>query len=127
MPKVFSGEKLAHLSWNPVGNELVVADIYGRICIFQTIIAMNRLSASKGWMSDPKDHRNNLAGMIWLNPDRPVRMMAQLVIRPQSNLPDRLQRVKMANRTFMLQHISSDALTIRPENLPCSLSLEVVP
>ena len=69
--KIYIGRELAHLSWNPTGNELAICDIFGRLCIFTSLLHLNRISAVKGWMNDPEDDLNALVGMIWLNADRP--------------------------------------------------------
>ncbi|MCJ1284725.1 mediator complex subunit [Xylographa opegraphella] len=64
--RTFKGRELAHLSWNPSGSELLVADIYGRLAICTIVIAMNRLTVSKTW-NDPDNYMNSLVGLFWLN------------------------------------------------------------
>ncbi len=66
--------ELCHLSWNHSGAEVAVVDVLGRILVFQIVIAVNRLLASR-----PHDHLHHqeddlgaVVGMAWLNTERQV-------------------------------------------------------
>ena len=72
--RIYRGRELAHLSWNSSGLELLVADIYGRLSIFSSLVSINRVAAAKVWMTDPEDNLNTLVGMAWLNVERVVRL-----------------------------------------------------
>ena len=72
--RIYRGRELTHLSWNSSGLELLVADIYGRLSIYSSLVSINRIAAAKVWMTDPEDNLNTLVGMMWLNIERAVRL-----------------------------------------------------
>ena len=65
--RIFQGRELANLSWNPSGQDLLVADVHGRLSIFQVRVAINRLAAYKSWPPESDNHLNALVGITWLN------------------------------------------------------------
>jgi mediator of RNA polymerase II transcription subunit 16, fungi type len=70
--QVFKGRELAHLSWNPTSLELLVADVCGRIGLFNLAIALNRAVMAKVFTPEQDDSLNALVGMTWLHQKRPV-------------------------------------------------------
>ena len=65
--RIFQGRELINLSWSPSGQELLVADVHGRLSIFQVRVAINRLAACKSWPPESDNHLNALVGIMWLN------------------------------------------------------------
>ena len=70
--RIYNGRELAHLSFNPTGVELVVADIYGRLSVFASYLAINRVGVQRAWRNDPEDNLHALVGMMWLHTERTV-------------------------------------------------------
>ena len=68
-----SEHSLEHISWNHMGSDLAVIDVFGRISIYSILIAMNRMVLIKNCTSDLEDDLGAIVGTMWLNPDRIVR------------------------------------------------------
>lgn len=67
-----SEHPLEHISWNHVGSELAVIDVFGRISIYSILIAMNRMVPLRSCAQDLEDDLGAIVGIMWLNPDRTV-------------------------------------------------------
>ncbi|KAI9885287.1 MAG: hypothetical protein M1823_002914 [Watsoniomyces obsoletus] len=67
------GHQLCHLAWNHSGAELAVVDVLGRIRIFQIVVAVNRLLASRPHdnLHHQEDDLGAVVGIVWLNTERP--------------------------------------------------------
>ncbi|MCJ1266503.1 mediator complex subunit [Lobaria immixta] len=67
---VHSDHQIVHLSWNPIGNDIAIVDVFGQISIFSVFILLNRIHVSRKCAIDPEDHLNAVVGLKWLNTDR---------------------------------------------------------
>ena len=70
--KAFKGRELVHVSFNPIGTDLLIISSCGKIAICATVIAINRLLLPKLLYADSEDNSNAVVGLIWLNHKRPV-------------------------------------------------------
>jgi len=68
---------IAHLSWNPSGSELAVVDINGRLCIYQTLYALNRVLSVTTQVFEQVDILGGIVGMEWLAASRHVKAPTQ--------------------------------------------------
>jgi hypothetical protein len=71
--KIYKGRQIQTLSWNPGGLELLVIDIHGRLSLYSTYIAINRMPPAKSWPPDGENSMGAVVGSIWLNPKKSVR------------------------------------------------------
>lgn len=63
-----------HLEWSQTGMDLAVADTVGRISVFTfSPTAVNHSSEATIAAIDQPTELDRAVGMLWLNPDRPVR------------------------------------------------------
>lgn len=69
---VHSDHQIVHLSWNPIGNDIAIVDVFGQISIFSIVIPLNRIYVSRKCAIDPEDHLSAVVGLKWLNTDRVV-------------------------------------------------------
>lgn len=65
--------KIAHISWNPNGSEIVVIDVNGRLCIYQTLYALNRVLSITTQVFEQADILGGIVGIEWLTGSRHVR------------------------------------------------------
>ena len=78
LQKTFKGRELVHLSFNPIGTDLLIISNCGKVAICTTVIAINRLIIPKLLFAEPEDNSNAVVGSIWLNYKRPVRAKPHL-------------------------------------------------
>jgi len=64
---------IAHIMWNPSGSELTVVDINGRLSIYQTLYALNRVLSVTTQVFEQVDILGGIVGMEWLAATRHVR------------------------------------------------------
>jgi hypothetical protein len=76
---VHSEHTIVHLSWNHMGNDLAIVDMYGQISVFTILIALNRLTVSRRCIIDPEDNLCALVGFTWLNTERMVFMGVPII------------------------------------------------
>ena len=69
---VHGNVSLVNLSWNQLGNELVIFDSLGKISIFSITTSLYEFSIPKKCVLDVEDQLNEVVGLIWLNTDKPV-------------------------------------------------------
>lgn len=69
---VHSEYKIFRLSWNHIGNDVAVLDLYGQILVFTILIALNRLTVVRRCISDPEDNLGAVVGYVWLNIERMI-------------------------------------------------------
>ena len=74
---VHNNVSLVNLSWNQLGNELVIFDSLGKISIFSITTSLCEFSIPKKCLLDVEDHLNDVVGLVWLNTDKPVISMAK--------------------------------------------------
>lgn len=63
---------LVNLSWNQLGNELVIFDSLGKVSIFNITTSLCEFSIPKKCVLDVEDQLNEVVGLVWLNTDKPV-------------------------------------------------------
>lgn len=63
---------IAHISWSFTGSELAVSDVNGRLCIYQTMYALNRVFSVTTQVFDQMDLLGGIVGMEWLSATRAV-------------------------------------------------------
>lgn len=69
---VHSDHQIVHLSWNTVGTDIAIVDVFGQISIFTVQIPLNRIRVSRKCVMDPEDNLSAVVGLKWLNTDRVV-------------------------------------------------------
>ena len=69
---VHGNVSLVNLSWNQLGNELVIFDSLGKISIFNITTSLCEFSIPKKCALDVEDQLNEVVGLVWLNTDKPV-------------------------------------------------------
>ena len=72
MSLVHGNVSLISLSWNQLGNELVIFDSLGKISIFSITTSLCEFSIPKKCLLDVEDQLNEVVGLVWLNNDKPV-------------------------------------------------------
>lgn len=70
-------QEIVHISWSQSGTELAVVDAAGRITVYKTSIALNRLEGVGKFVPDQSDTSAAFVGLEWLCPNRPVRIPDQ--------------------------------------------------
>lgn len=63
---------IAHVAWSATGIELAVLDINGRICVYQTMYAVNRLMPLTTQIFEQIDILGGVVGLEWLTVGRTV-------------------------------------------------------
>lgn len=71
---------LVHICWNESGLELAVVDSSGRVSIYSISIALNSIAGQRQAAFDPDDEINQVVGMMWLNTQRSVCHLPQLLL-----------------------------------------------
>ena len=70
---VFRTTDLVHISWNPFGTELMIADEAGKIALCAIFVALNRITILRVMSPDPDDGLRSIVGLSWLPQIRRVR------------------------------------------------------
>ena len=97
---VHGNVSLVNLSWNHLGNELVIFDSLGKISIFNITTSICEFSLPKKCVLDVEDQLNEVVGSVWLNADKPVistktsRMMQEHADRDSNHFIRLLRRKK---------------------------------
>ncbi|KAI9825559.1 MAG: mediator complex subunit [Phylliscum demangeonii] len=65
-----NGVPLHHLSWDPTGWLLALADARGRLSIFRASSVVNQLALTRASLSDHEDDLGAVVGLTWLTPER---------------------------------------------------------
>ncbi|KAL8784654.1 MAG: hypothetical protein Q9195_008957 [Heterodermia aff. obscurata] len=68
---VHGNVSLVNLSWNQLGNELVIFDSLGKVSIFSITTSLCEFSIPKKCVLDVEDQLNEVVGLVWLNTDKP--------------------------------------------------------
>jgi mediator of RNA polymerase II transcription subunit 16 len=55
-----------HLSWSHLGNDLAVMDAAGRVMIFSSVMALDRLHFIRAESAHPEAEADGVVGMHWL-------------------------------------------------------------
>lgn len=70
--RFYRGYDLVHVSWSPLGTDLLIIDSCGRMASAIVVVAINRMLISKALNCDPEDNLNAVVGLKWLNMKRPA-------------------------------------------------------
>ena len=70
------GLPLVHLLWNETGSELAVLDSSGRLSIYTVTTSLNQIAGQRQATFDPDDDGNQVVGIMWLNAQRSVSLIA---------------------------------------------------
>ncbi|RPB28463.1 hypothetical protein L211DRAFT_818153 [Terfezia boudieri ATCC MYA-4762] len=68
--RAHDGQQIAHISWNAMGTELAIIDIFGRVSFSAVYMSVNVLQCYQAQFTDPEDDLGGLAGFWWMNTDK---------------------------------------------------------
>lgn len=74
---------IAHVVWSATGTELAVTDVNGRVCIYQTMYALNRVLSVTTQVFEQVDILGGIIGIEWLSVGRTVCYFGRLFIDKQ--------------------------------------------
>lgn len=66
------GQQIAHISWNPMGTELAVIDVLGRVSFLQVYMSVNVLQCYHSQLADQEDDLGGIVGFWWMNTEKQV-------------------------------------------------------